>query len=171
MRFPVAQTEVRAACKRWLEMRASGFVNCLSGCTGPDPAAGVCRCEARTILGKHPSFGHPRRQWRGSAATAARQIRNFVFQHRRAALREQPDLRADLFAGVSAACDSSFSFAHQISNFGIAPSTCRKPQKQESSGQNAAASAKDRRAFTGRSGQMTHAGLAVMAVRARLGPA
>ena len=39
------------------------------------------------------------------------------------------------------------------------------------SGQNAAASAKDRRAFARCRGQMTHAGLAVMAVAARLGPA
>jgi hypothetical protein len=38
-------------------------------------------------------------------------------------------------------------------------------------GQNAAASAKDRRAFAKRRGNMTHAGLAAMAVAARLGPA
>jgi hypothetical protein len=41
----------------------------------------------------------------------------------------------------------------------------------DSDGQNAATFAKDRRAFTGRRGYMTHAGLAMMAVRARLGPA
>jgi hypothetical protein len=38
-------------------------------------------------------------------------------------------------------------------------------------GQNAAASAQDRRACVNRRGQMTHAGLAAMAVAARLGPA
>jgi hypothetical protein len=41
----------------------------------------------------------------------------------------------------------------------------------DSDGQNAATFAKDRRAFAGRRGYMTHAGLAMMAVRARLGPA
>jgi hypothetical protein len=40
-----------------------------------------------------------------------------------------------------------------------------------SNGQNAAAPVKDRLAFAGRRGQMTHAGLAAMAVAARLGPA
>lgn len=38
-------------------------------------------------------------------------------------------------------------------------------------GQNAAASSQDRRACVIRRGQMTHAGLAAMAVAARLGPA
>jgi len=42
---------------------------------------------------------------------------------------------------------------------------------QKISGQNAAASPKDRRPLAKRRGYMTHAGLAVMAVAARLGPA
>jgi hypothetical protein len=47
----------------------------------------------------------------------------------------------------------------------------REQLKPKISGQNAAAPAKDRRAFAGGRGYMTHAGLAVMAVAARLGPA
>jgi hypothetical protein len=50
-------------------------------------------------------------------------------------------------------------------------STAANIRNGKQAGQNAAAFAKDRRAFAVRRGQMTHAGLAMMAVRASLGPA
>ena len=46
----------------------------------------------------------------------------FFFGHSCAASLERPALRAAQPAGVCAACDSSFSFARQISRFGIASS-------------------------------------------------
>jgi|ERR1700722_8789836 len=74
-------------------------------------------------------------------------------------------------ARTSCRADCLCFFFFIRANPAISASRFQALQKQGTSGQNAAAPAKDRRAFAGCRGQMTHAGLAVMAVAARLGPA
>jgi hypothetical protein len=101
---------------------SSGFANRVPVCTDPGLAAGVCRCDARMILWKNPYWGHLRWDWGPSEAMAATRIQSSFFGHACAASLERPVLHAARIAGLCAVCDSSFSFARQISRFGIASS-------------------------------------------------
>lgn len=140
------------------------------GCTSPDLAAGACRCDGSRILWRRPHSVHLRCRRGRYGAKPWKQIGHSFFELSVAASRGWPAVRASPAGYGFAVCDFSFSFALQNHSVGIAPSSGGSFKKGKS-GQNAAASAKDRRAFAKRRGQMTHAGLAMMAVRARLGPA
>jgi hypothetical protein len=143
---------------------SSGFVNFPPAGTNQNPASAVCRCEERAAPWKHSCPGHPQCRREPSGATARKQIQLSFVLSGGAAWRERQGLRAARTACTCAVCGSSFSSDRRYKGFGIA----WRPKRF---GQNAAASTKDRRAFAGCRGQMTHAGLALMAVKARLGPA
>jgi hypothetical protein len=108
--------------KRTRAKSSSDCVNRVPVCTGPDLAVGAGHCDVRRIFRKHPNSSRPRCSCRGSGATAGMQIRLSFFGHSCATSRDRPRLCAARSARVCAACDSSFSFARQISRFGIASS-------------------------------------------------
>ena len=119
----------------------SGLVNCFQECRSPDREAGVFRCRAETILCQHRCSVHPRRHWGQSAATAIARARDNFCARFCGASRKRILHRAARTCGACVACGFCSSLARQNSNLRKNTST------RKSSGQNAAASAKDRRAF------------------------
>jgi len=120
----------------------SGLANFLPANTNRNPGIGVCRCEQKAIPWKPSCPDHRRCQWETSGAMERKQRELSSVSPSGAAWRERQGLRAAPTVHACAVCGSSFSSARRYKKFGRAFG----PKKF---GQNAAAFAKDRRAFAG----------------------